>query len=90
MSMDTLKQQTRLAIIKRLRDKGAPGPTVAPAPMAPEDLGANPPEETLNDMGIAPGSLKTRLRKKKRSPESQENLDEFMPASQPQNVTGGY
>jgi len=90
MSMDKAKQQARLAVIQKLRAKGAPGPSVAPAPMAPEEMGAEAPEETLNDMGIAPPTLRTRLRKKKQAPLLREDLDEYMPASEPQNVTGGY
>ena len=83
MLTDKLKQQARLSIIERLKQKGMPGLDMSPVPSAisPEDMA--PESETLNDMGIAPGQLKTRLRKKKPRPESDEALE-------PVKVTSGY
>lgn len=67
MALDKIKQQARLSIIERLRQKGTP---ISPFPgkdeEAPisEDEALSGEEESLNDFGLDAG-LKARLMKKK-------------------------
>jgi hypothetical protein len=89
MALERIKQQARLSVLEKLKQKGAPGMSPIPAPMSPEEMGSEAPEETLNDMGfpeIKEDGLKVRLRKKKRPGPEQDSMDAAMPAV----VTGKY
>jgi hypothetical protein len=92
MALERIKQQARLSVLEKLKQKGAPGMSPIPAPMSPEEIGSEAPEETLNDMGFQmgpeqdPTSLRTKLRKKKRIGPEQPGMDAAMPTV----VTGKY
>lgn len=84
MQGDKLKQQARLSIIERMRQKGMPMSPV-PSQVTPEEMAEAGEEETLNDMNITP-SLQAKLRKKKRIGPEQSPEE----AVEPTNVIGGY
>lgn len=84
MQGDKLKQQARLSIIERMRQKGMPMSPV-PSRVTPEEMAEAGEEETLNDMNVTP-SLQAKLRKKKRIGPQEQGEE----AVQPTDVLGGY
>ena len=85
MLMDKMKQQARLSIIEKLKQKGAPQmESISPMPGSEPGM-----EENMNDIGIT-DELADRIKPRKKRKDKSNPLLEDENAVEPKHVLGGY